>query len=965
MLRGLRLFTHTGKVLDLLPANSRRHAYVLLALFILTATSELASVSAVLPLVAAAADPQAARVNPWVSSFAIHTGIRDPRHLVSAFGLIFMGLYALATLLTALSWGWCLKFSADVSHHLCSTLLTRYLHRPHAWFFSRNTTELLRRVLDDTSHVVEHVVLPVTRGISQCLTAVFVCGGLLWLEPKVAITSASTITLLYILTYRFFVGRIERLGRLSNQLDAQRYKIADESLTIFKGARIGPRRRSLLARFSSASEDFLQVRTRHRVIGDLPRYVTELLAIGTIVVVFIYLAWSGHSTTQTISFVCFYIMAVWRVVPALQRVYGNAIEIGFYMPAVEAVREELNDAAVLVPEADGPRLELSHSIALRNVTFRYTSDTDPAIANLDLVIARGAVVALVGRTGCGKSTLADIVSGYLDPTAGTVEIDGVVLDGPRVQAWQRNIGYVPQDIFLVDDTVTRNVALGIADEAIDVAAVERACRQACIHDFLAGLADGYATVLGERGVCLSGGQRQRIGIARALYHEPQMLILDEATSALDNQTEFEVMRAVDALAADRTVLVIAHRLSTVESCGDIVLLDAGRLVGRGTWVRAHRFVRIAAVAGPSRTHRRGGAGSMRIVPVRTWTQVRQFLALPHRVHRQFESRWIAPLNLHVRSMMGRLDSPDRRFLLAFENDRAVARIGVKVHEGYLHFGFFECIPGHDETVRALVQKAHSLAPQMAMRGPFHFTLEDPFTGLLTEGFDEEPYFLMPYNPPWYAATLAASGLRPIKSLHTYAIDQGTARYDKMTSRAVRAREKGITVRVMDRSRIPQEVRTIASIFEDALADNWGFEPFNDRTLGELQMMARFVPEKWGVMIARRDGVDIGCLIVIPNFNEILRDVQGRLLPRLLWRYWRREALIGTFRGYALGVRKAQRSDEVAAALVDHLSGLGQLNPWKRFELGWVLEDNFRMAALAMAMGAKRNKVYQILERPAQ
>lgn len=351
-----------------------------------------------------------------------------------------------------------------------------------------------------------------------------------------------------------------------------------------------------------------------------------------------------------------------------------------------------------------------------------------------------------------------------------------------------------------------------------------------------------------------------------------------------------------------------------------------------------------------------------IIEVRSRADVRRFIEVPHRIHRNLQSRWVSPLHVHTRAMMGRVGADDRRFLMAMRDGEPVARIGVKRQHDALHFGFFECLRGHQEAVQALVERAQALAPDLPMRGPYHFTLEDPYSGVLVEGFDEDPYFLLPYNPPWYEAALREAGFLPVKDLHTYAIDRTSARYDKMASRAARAHARGIEVRVMDRRRVRQEVRSIADIFENALAGNWGFEPFDARTLGELELMARFVPERWGVVIARRDGVDVGCMIIIPNFNEILADAAGRLSTQLVWRYVRRHRHIHSYRGFALGVRRDQQSAEVAAALVRHLTELGQLHPWERFELGWVLEDNHRMAGLALAMGARRNKTYRIFER---
>ena len=216
--------------------------------------------------------------------------------------------------------------------------------------------------------------------------------------------------------------------------------------------------------------------------------------------------------------------------------------------------------------------------------YTYADSPSQAVRDVTLDIPKDSAIAFVGATGSGKSTLADILIGHLTPQSGTIEIDGRTLDAASTPGWQHNVGYVPQDIYVIDDTIRRNVALGLPDDRIDNAAVERACRVAGLHGFISeSLERGYETVLGERGVSLSGGQRQRIGIARALYHDPQVLILDEATSALDNRTEYTVMQAIQELAHKKTLIVIAHRLTTVQACDRVYVLDAGTVVAQGTF----------------------------------------------------------------------------------------------------------------------------------------------------------------------------------------------------------------------------------------------------------------------------------------------------------------------------------------------------------------------------------------------
>ncbi|NDD27445.1 MAG: ABC transporter ATP-binding protein [Proteobacteria bacterium] len=576
-------FSMVRSVLDLLPPRSRRRLALLLALFTATALTEVSSVTSVLPLVMSATDAVGSASNPWVSVVSRVTGVTDPGAVTALLGVLFVTLYALATALTAYTWYACLTFCADLSRRLSTALLRSYLHRPLSWFFSHNTTELLRRSLSDSRNVVDNVVRPLVRGISQTLTVVAVCVALLAIDFRVAMLSAIGVTVLYLAIYRLFAGTIDALGRRAVDHDATRHRLAAESLAVFRGARVGPRREVFVRRFDARNQAFFEAAALHNAICEVPRYVTEIVAVGGIVAIFGFLLWSGRSPSAAVSLMCMYIVAVWRVVPALQRVYSNVIEIGYHRVALDNLRAELFDAAHIRSEEDPVRLSLTRAIALRGVGLRYEGRETDALEAIDLEIARGTRMAFVGPTGCGKSTLADVITGYLPPTSGAVEIDGAPLSDPAVDAWQRNVGVVAQDVLIVDDTVTRNVALGVDDEDIDIDAVRRACQQARVADVIETLAQGYDTLLGERGVSLSGGQRQRIGIARALYHDPEVLVLDEATSALDGRVEREIVEAVESLSPRKTVIVIAHRLSTVERCDEIVLLDEGRITARGTF----------------------------------------------------------------------------------------------------------------------------------------------------------------------------------------------------------------------------------------------------------------------------------------------------------------------------------------------------------------------------------------------
>jgi ABC-type multidrug transport system fused ATPase/permease subunit len=571
-------------VRDLISPREARRTIVLLVCMLVTATTEVVGIAGLLPLVSVVTQPQIVQTNAWLAWLYALLGFQSVQSFIIFLGAMFLALYVLTYSCSAFTYWLCLRFSVRMSDRLSTALLASYLRRPYAWLITHNSTDLTRSVLDDSDKLVERFILRGATMVTKAVSAVFICAALLWINPLVALTTSAILSSLYVLIYRFFERRVDALGKVRSAANAQRYKAVVEALGAVKEARCLHGRRHFLDGFRSPHLHYSGLLARQRMIGEYPRYFTETLAVAAIVCVLLFLVAIDANSSRAFPLIGLYIMATWRLVPALQTVYSDLVEIQFYMPLLRRIHADLAEFADTV-EHDAIRVPLERDIRLRAVSFTYPDSPAPAVHDVTIHIPKDAAVALVGATGSGKSTLADILTGHLTPQAGAVEIDGRPLDAASTPGWQHNVGYVPQDIYIIDDTIRRNVALGLPDDRIDDAAVERACRTAGLHDFITQtLERGLDTVLGERGVSLSGGQRQRIGIARALYHDPQVLLLDEATSALDNRTEYTVMQAIQELAHRKTLIVIAHRLTTVEACDRVYVLEAGTVVGEGTFV---------------------------------------------------------------------------------------------------------------------------------------------------------------------------------------------------------------------------------------------------------------------------------------------------------------------------------------------------------------------------------------------
>jgi len=332
----------------------------------------------------------------------------------------------------------------------------------------------------------------------------------------------------------------------------------------------------------------------------------EVVAFGGIILIAVYLIAVQNNLQQVIPMLGLYAFAGYRLMPALQQAFNGIASARFNIAALDAIHRGLENQVAEPVHTNGRTAEnqqefvlpLNKRLVLDQVSFTYPGAKEAAIQHLSLEIPAHTTVGFVGKTGSGKTTTVDLILGLLRPQEGMISVDGTPLQGDAVRHWQQNIGYVPQHIYLADDTVARNIAFGVAEDEIDLDAVRDAARRAHIADFIeSDLPEQWETVVGERGVKLSGGQRQRIGIARALYHNPSVLVFDEATSALDQKTETDVMEAIYELEGNHTILMIAHRLSTVQRADKIVMLERGRKVGEGSYDElAHRHAKFRSMA---------------------------------------------------------------------------------------------------------------------------------------------------------------------------------------------------------------------------------------------------------------------------------------------------------------------------------------------------------------------------------
>ncbi|MBA3890881.1 MAG: ABC transporter ATP-binding protein [Gemmatimonadaceae bacterium] len=573
-----------ARLWQLLDRRDRRSVISILPLLLASAIVEIAGVAAVLPFIALLSDPASIFTLPIVGPLVLESGIEDPLQLLRWVGLVLAVVLLLANALVIATHWWVLRFSWSLNHRLSSRLLRRYLEQPYDFTLTRNTATLSSKVIVEVRRLVEHGFQSWLEIVTRSVVIVALIAFLVALDPVLALVVFGVLGVAY--AGIFVVSRryLQRIGHEAVKLGVARLKAVNEALGAFKDLKVTGREASAFLQYDRPARRYGQIEAAQGAIAILPRYALEGVAVGGMVLIAAIMAGRGGTFASTLPLLGAYAFAGLRLMPLMQQLFGAVARSRFAegsMEAVEADFREVESGEGDVDDVPSP-MAFERSIVLRDVRYAYPNSTTPVLDAVTIEIGKDCSLAVVGRTGAGKTTLIDVILGLLVPAEGSIEVDGVTVTAEGRRGYRRLFGYVSQHVYLLDDTISRNIALGLQDDAIDPQAVREACMLAQIAEFIEDeLADGYATMVGERGVRLSGGQRQRIGIARALYHRPPILVFDEATSALDMHTERQLYRALEVIARSRTVITIAHRLETVEKADAVVVLEDGRVIDSG------------------------------------------------------------------------------------------------------------------------------------------------------------------------------------------------------------------------------------------------------------------------------------------------------------------------------------------------------------------------------------------------
>ncbi|WP_421658221.1 ABC transporter ATP-binding protein [Leptothermofonsia sp. ETS-13] len=581
-------------------AERKSRLLFLLCLFLTTGILDAVGIGLIGPFIALANEPQTIRQNTLLNWAYIQSGLSSEAIFISLLGLCILGVFYLKSFSFFWVQKYIYKFSYSLQASLRLRLLRSYLTVPYTFHLSRSSPGLIQNILEETSNFCQAVAIPLLNSISNAIV-ILIIFLLLAKTNALATLAVLVIPLLAFFPYYHFRQKIEYWGREGSKASAEMVRVVNHSLGGIKETRVIGCEAFFEQQMEQQVERQANASYQFSTFKLLPRIMIEVLVI-TFLVVLTSIFLFSQSSQNFISVLGIFAMASIRLMPSINyftSIFGvlryssyTVDKLYFDLKELEEQRAEKHLLSVVEAGVDRPRqlkqycddqvVSFTKDITIQNLSYRYPDTPEPALRSISLKIKKGQSIGLIGKSGAGKTTLVDVILGLLKPESGDILVDGASIYS-NLRAWQNLLGYIPQSIFLAEDTIERNIAFGVPDELIDSKKMEEAIQAAQLTELVKSLPDGIKTSIGERGVRLSGGQRQRIGIARVLYHGREILVLDEATAALDNETESLVSEAIQSLSGRQTLIIIAHRLTTIEKCDCIYVVDKGRIVRSGSY----------------------------------------------------------------------------------------------------------------------------------------------------------------------------------------------------------------------------------------------------------------------------------------------------------------------------------------------------------------------------------------------
>ncbi len=575
------------KLRRLFSRNDKIKLVIIFGLMMIAAVLEVIGIGIIPAFVAVVANPQKVMEHKYVGSVVKYLNIKNPRELLIFMSIGLISIFLIKNTYTLFFRYVEAKFIYNRRYSFSHKLMTAYMHAPYTFYLERNTTELLRNTTNEVDLMINSVMRPTLIILKEFIMGTSVIVFLVLIEPLITLIVAVVLGGLAGIFLFLTQNKMKTIGREAQRYRREMLRAARQGFGGIKDARVLNRENEFIEIFRSMARKSSRLQQNRVFISMIPKPMIETLAVTGVILIALLMVLQGRPIENVVPILTLFAVAIIRLMPAIQQITQTLTDIRYHLPSVNAVYDDLMYLRPFNKQFEKDRrkkdkLELKNNITINNIFYQYSNSSEQAINGISLTIPHGKAIAFVGSSGAGKTTIVDVLLGLLEPQQGEILVDGKNIY-ESISAWQRNIGYIPQFIYLGDESLRRNIAFGLSDKIIDEEEVLRTVKLAQLEELVAQLPEGLDTRVGERGTRLSGGQRQRVGIARALYNDPQVLVMDEATSALDNITEQQIIDSIENLKGERTVIMIAHRLTTVMNCDMLYFMDKGKIIDQGTY----------------------------------------------------------------------------------------------------------------------------------------------------------------------------------------------------------------------------------------------------------------------------------------------------------------------------------------------------------------------------------------------
>jgi len=581
------MFKLLSNLFNLLSSYQRKRFYTLQLLVILMSIIEILGVASIIPFMALVGDMSQLGQETFFAKLYQMSGIDSQSQFVFILGICVLIMLFISMIISVFTiWGLSM-FANKIGTEIADRLYAHYLNQDWLFHASGSSAQLTKKIATETMRVTGAILVPLMYVNSKLVLSLLMSISIFIYDPKVAVIGLSIFAISYFLLFRGVRNRLNKNGIAISKVNEERFRLMNEGFGGIKDVLLMGRDADFINRFNKTGKTLAYSQGTNIALAQAPRYFVELLAFGSMILLILYLIASHNGNLGMIlPIISVYAIGTIKLLPAFQQIYSSIAIIKANIPAFESIQQDLYDslsAEEISIEVEESYLHPEKHISLEKVSFTYPNKQEPALNGLNISIPVNNVIGIVGPSGSGKSTLIDILLGLIEPDQGLLKIDNKIIDSKNCRSWQNTIGFVAQSIFLSEGSIAENIAFGIPNNEIDFKQVEYALKLAHLNDFVNNLKQGIHTKVGERGIQLSGGQRQRIGIARALYHEAEVLVFDEATSSLDGITEKMIMEAIHQFSGKKTIILIAHRLKTVQKCDNLFFIDNGKVVDQGTY----------------------------------------------------------------------------------------------------------------------------------------------------------------------------------------------------------------------------------------------------------------------------------------------------------------------------------------------------------------------------------------------